>query len=57
MKDLHIDGKTLMKELSIEPWPILWDLLDKAFVWVRDDIKIRNTKEKILTYIKENIEK
>lgn len=57
MKDLQIDGKTLMKELSLESWPILWDLLDKAFIWVRDDIKIRNTKEKILTYIKENTEK
>lgn len=51
MKDLSIDGKTLMKELSLEPWPLLWELLDKAFVWVRDDIKTRNTEEKILEYI------
>jgi len=51
MKQLKINGKDLMKELKLQPGKLLWELLEKAFVWVRDDIKKRNTKKVILEYI------
>lgn len=49
---LKINGNDLMKELKLKPGKQLGELLDKAFVWVRDDIKARNTKAKILAYVK-----
>ena len=51
-KQLKINGNDLMKELKLKPGKQLGELLDKAFVWVRDDIKARNTKAKILAYVK-----
>lgn len=51
-KQLKINGNDLMKELKIKPGKQLGELLDKVFVWVRDDIKKRNTKKEILLYIK-----
>jgi hypothetical protein len=41
-----------MKELKLKPGKQLGELLDQAFVWVRDDIKKRNTKKEILAYVK-----
>jgi len=52
MKELKFNGKDLMKELKMTPGPQMGALLDKAFEWVRDDIKGRNTKGKILAYVK-----
>lgn len=52
MKELKFNGKDLMKELKMAPGPQMGELLDKAFEWVRDDIKGRNTKAKILAYVK-----
>jgi len=52
MQKLKIDGNTLMKKLKLKPGKKLGELLKKAFVWVRDDIKKRNTKAKILAYVK-----
>ncbi len=52
MKELKFNGKDLMKELNMTPGPQMGELLDKAFEWVRDDIKGRNTKAKILAYVK-----
>jgi len=52
MKQLKINGKDIMKELKIQPGKQLGELLEEAFVWVRDDIKKRNTKKEILAYVK-----
>lgn len=52
MKELKFNGKDLMKELKMTPGPQMGELLDKAFERVRDDIKGRNTKAKILAYVK-----
>ena len=52
MQQLKINGKDIMKEFKIKPGPQLWELLHEAFVWVRDDIKKRNSKKEILAYVK-----
>lgn len=52
MQQLKINGNDLMKDLKLKPGKQLGELLEKAFVWVRDDIKARNTKAKILAYVK-----
>jgi len=55
-KQLKINGNDLMKELKLKPGKKLGELLDAVFVWVRDDIKARNTKAKILAYVKKLVE-
>ena len=55
MKELKINGKDLIKDLKMTPGPQMGELLDKAFERVRDDIKGRNTKGKILAYVKKLI--
>lgn len=52
MQQLKINGNDLMKDLKLKPGKQLGELLENAFVWVRDDIKARNTKAKILAYVK-----
>jgi hypothetical protein len=44
-----------MRELKLKPGKQLGALLDQAFVWVRDDIKKRNTKKEILAYVKKQL--
>ena len=41
-----------MKELKLKAGPKLGELLDAAFVWVRDDIQKRNSKKEIVGYVK-----
>jgi hypothetical protein len=55
MKQLKINGNDLIKELKLTPGKQLGELLEKAFVWVRDDIKNRNTKKEILAYVKKQL--
>jgi hypothetical protein len=52
LKDLAVNGDTLMKELWLTPWPIIGELLEKAFNRVLSDVKERNIPSTILTYIK-----
>lgn len=54
-KQLKINGNELMRELKLKPGKQLGALLDQAFVWVRDDIKKRNTKKEILAYVKKQL--
>jgi len=56
-KQLKIDGKVLMKELKLKPGKQLGELINQAFVWVRDDIKKRNSKKEILAYVKKWLKK
>ncbi len=51
-KDMKISGTDIMKDLKIEAWPKLWELIDKAFNRVLNDIETRNNKTSILNYIK-----
>lgn len=52
LKALAINGKDLIKEFDLTPWPPLGKLLDKAFDRVLGDIKSRNNKKSILAHIK-----
>lgn len=52
MKDLAISWNDLIEELKIAPWPKLWELLQRAFNRVLNDIKNRNNKPEIVKYIK-----
>ncbi len=52
MKDLAVNGSILMESLKIPAWPVLGDLLSKAFDWVIGDVQARNEKEKVLEYVR-----
>lgn len=52
MKQLKINGNDLMKTYNIKPGPLLGEVLEKIFVWVRDDIAKRNNKKSILLFAK-----
>lgn len=54
MRKLAVNGQDVMEELKMEPGPALGEILKKAFDWVIDDIAIRNTKEAIIEYLKNN---
>ncbi len=41
-----------MEEFDIEAGKLVGELLEKAFLWVINDIKTRNNKENIIEYIK-----
>ncbi len=51
IKDLAVNGEVLMKQFKLSPSPQVWELLQKAFDWTIQDIKNRNTKTKILTFL------
>lgn len=51
MSKMEIDGEVIMKEFKLNPGKKVWELMKKAYEWVMDDVKIRNTKEKILKYL------
>jgi tRNA nucleotidyltransferase (CCA-adding enzyme) len=51
-KELAVNGDILMKELSLSPGPVLWQLLEKAFQRVLHEKESRNKKDAILSYLK-----
>jgi tRNA nucleotidyltransferase (CCA-adding enzyme) len=51
IKELAIDGKKIMKHFALTPSKLIWELLQKAFDRVLADIKTRNKKKEILTYL------
>lgn len=51
MKQLAINGADLMKKFRLKAWPKVGELLEIAMQRVIDDIKGRNTKEKIFCYL------
>lgn len=51
MKQLAISGNDIMKKFKLKAWPRIGELLEIAMERVIDDIKERNTKEKIFCYI------
>jgi hypothetical protein len=51
MKQLAVTGNDIMKKFKIKAWPKIWELLEIAMERVIDDIKERNTKEKIFCYL------
>lgn len=52
MKDLAIDGHTVMQELSLEPWPHIGSVLEKVFQRTLSDPKERNITSVLITYLK-----
>lgn len=51
MKQLAISGNDIMKKFKLKAWPRIWELLEIAMERVIDDIKERNSKEKIFCYL------
>ncbi len=51
MKQLSVNGADLMKKFKLKAWPKVGELLETAMERVIDDIKDRNTKEKIFCYL------
>lgn len=51
-KDLKVDGKIIIDHFKIPAGPKIWELLQQALNWVMSDIKNRNNKEDILSYLK-----
>ena len=50
--DLAINGKVIMEHFSLEPSPLIGELLQKAFDRVLVDIQTRNTEHELLSYVK-----
>jgi tRNA nucleotidyltransferase domain 2 putative len=53
MQQLAINGDILMQELKIEPGRQLGELLQKSFVFARDNPSLKNTKQELLAYCKQ----
>jgi hypothetical protein len=51
MKQLAVSGDDVMKKFKLKAWPQVGVLLEKAMERVIDDIKGKNTKEKIFCYL------
>jgi tRNA nucleotidyltransferase (CCA-adding enzyme) len=51
MKQLAVSGNDLMRQFKLKAWPRVGELLEIAMERVIDDIKERNTKEKIFCYL------
>lgn len=51
IKDLVINGNDLIEKFSLTPGPEVGELIKQAFDRVINDIKNRNTKKEILTYL------
>ena len=51
IKQLAVDGKTIMKYFNLEPSKFIWELIRKSFDRVLNDIKTRNKKKEILIYL------
>jgi hypothetical protein len=51
MKQLAVTWNDVMKKFKLKAWPKVGELLEMAIDWVIDDIKDRNTKEKIFCYL------
>lgn len=51
MKQLDIDGETIMKHFTLEPSKLIGELLQQAFDRVLTDVKTRNKKKLILEYL------
>jgi hypothetical protein len=41
-----------MEIIGLEPWKLVWEVLEKAFLRAMNDIKNRNKKAEIVEYIK-----
>lgn len=52
IKNLVIDWNDIIRYFKIQPWPTIWELIQKTLNRVMDDIKHRNKKEKILEFLK-----
>lgn len=55
MKNMKINWVQIMEEFNIEAGKLVWELLEKSFLWVINDIKNRNNKAIILEYIRKYI--
>lgn len=53
--DLKINWNDIMEQVGIEPWPIVWKIIDCIFERVLEDPNDRNNKKVIRLYIKDNI--
>jgi hypothetical protein len=51
MKQMAVSGNDIMKQFKLKAWPRVGELLEIAMDRVIDDIKDRNTKEKIFCYL------
>ena len=51
IKQLAVDGKTIMKYFNLEPSKFIWELIRKSFDRVLNDIKTRNKNKEILIYL------
>ena len=56
MKQLAVDGVEIMKKYKLKAGPKVGELLQEAMDRVIDDIKKRNTKEKIFCYLAPKIQ-
>jgi len=54
-KELAIDGNIIMHYFSLKSWKQVGELLQNAFDRVIDNIKNRNSQEKILSYLKKTL--
>lgn len=55
MKDMVINWNDIMSHFKLDAWPVIWDLMWKAFDWVLNNVKERNDKKVILKHLKELI--
>lgn len=51
IKELAVSWVDIMHEFGLQPWPKIWNMLQKAFDWVVHQKEERNKKETILTYL------
>ncbi len=52
IKDLVINGKTIMKHFKLWPSKLIWELLQQWFDRALNDIKTRNKKRELLDYLR-----
>ncbi len=55
LKELEINGNDIINDLEIPPGPKVKELLNNAVTWVMHDVKERNTKKKIISYLRKNL--
>jgi hypothetical protein len=53
MQQLAINGDILMEEYKLVPGKHLWELLQKSFLYARDNPSQRNSKKELLLYCKQ----
>ncbi len=56
-KHLQVNGNDIMTVHSLQPWPIIWKIVEKVFDHVLWDVNERNSSEKIHEYVKQILPK